>query len=419
MPNHRELGQFTNVDKTKGYANIQSNPDQPKGLKRISMRDGLSPFGPPPGFEEEEARIRASDEARLAQRSYYEADIFPAEEGVLERFGADKRSRVLFSTNYGSDGLIRNLLIALKSGTRVAGIGPHWPGIVQHLDAMDELRYGPFSPPLELSADERLAWTIDQHGKTPGRNKLGVIYNASPTFRGDMPSKDARLQAIRHFTDQGVFWIEDEDMADFYPDHESVASETGDNPYLAVVRSASKAIGLPGMGFGTMVVNQRTAEMLESAISDHSLRGVDRLLINALFSDPKRFITPHLEEVVRPETKRRKIQLQNELRSWDVDALPTDTETPVMFVDGKVEGVAYEASKMDLVVAPGSGFDRTYHPNLSTRYARLVILRSKSQTKRSAERIAYAIRVAQEKRITTKETHQPVVLFDNIAEPTN
>lgn len=416
MANQRELGQFTRVTKTEGYANLRSNPDRPKGLQRISMRDGLSPFGPPSGFEEEEVRIRASDEARLARRSYFEDDLRPAEEGVLKRFGADNRSRVIFSTNYGSDGLIRNVLIALRSGTRIAGVGPHWPGIVQHIDAMDELKYGPISPPLELSADERLIWTIDHHGKTPGRNKLGLIYNASPTYRGDMPSKDVRLHAIRHFTDKGVFWIEDEDMADFYPDHESVASETGDNPYLAVVRSASKAIGLPGMGFGTMVVNERTAEMLDNAISDHSLRGVDRLLINALFADPKRFITPHLEETVRPETKRGKIQLQNELRSWDVDMLPTDTETPVMFVDGKVEGVAYEASKMDLVVAPGSGFDRTYHPNLSTRYARLVILRNKSQTKKSAERIAYAIRVAQEKRITTRDVHYPVVLLDNVTE---
>ncbi len=409
--------QFTNVNKAVSYASAGSR--EPGVHQRISMRDGLSPFGPPKGFDELETQIRASNEARLAQRSYYEADITPAEEGVLKRFGCDDRSRVLFNTNYGSDGLIRNLLIALRSGTRIAGVGPHWPGIVQNIDGMDELSYGPISPPLNLSADERLLWTVENHKRTPGRNKLGVIYNSSPTFRGDLPGRDVRLEAIRHFTDKGVLWIEDEDMADFYPDHESVADETQDNPYLVVARSASKAIGLPGLGFGYMILNENTARILEQTMSDHSLRGVDRLLINALFGDSREFIDPHLEEVVRPQTRDRKITLRNELTSWEIDTLPTDNQTPVMFVDGKVEGIALEASKMDLVVAPGSGFDRTYDPNLSTRYARAVILRSRSQIKTSAERLAYAIRVAQEKKTPSRDTHIPVVLFDDVAEPTD
>lgn len=94
-----------------------------------------------------------------------------------------------------------------------------------------------------------------------------------------------------------------------------------------------------------------------------------------------------------------------QLTSWEIDTLPTDNQTPVIFVDGKIEGIAHEASKLDLVVAPGSGFDRTFDPNLSTRYTRIVILRSRSQIKTSAERLAYAIRVAQEKKTPTRETY--------------
>lgn len=124
---------------------------------------------------------------------------------------------------------------------------------------MDELSYGPILPPLTLSADERLLWTVENHKQTSGRNKLGVIYNSSPTFRGDLPSRDVRLETIRHFTNKGVLWIEDEDMADFYPDHESVAHETQNNPYLTVTRSASKAIGLPVLSFGYMILNENTA----------------------------------------------------------------------------------------------------------------------------------------------------------------
>lgn len=52
MPNPKEISlprQFTRVDKAVSYASAGSR--EPGVHQRISMRDGLSPFGPPIGFD--------------------------------------------------------------------------------------------------------------------------------------------------------------------------------------------------------------------------------------------------------------------------------------------------------------------------------------------------------------------------------
>ncbi len=374
-------------------------------LPKIELVDGISPFGSPRGWEEREIGILSSDEGRRARETYWSPDLAPARDAVGERFGLDERSHVVFNSGTGVDGLLRTSLILIpknpKNPPRAAEVGPHYPGYLTQLQIIGGLLPFPYSPNINLSADEALENVIEQHEKRP--IKLASIYFARADFKGDIASRNASLKFVNHFTSKGTIVEADEVGLDVADDEESLAKETMTNGRLRVYRDASKTLGLPGLGFGIAIMHNSIGPNFERAMGDRYIRGQSGLLINALWQNG--IVLPHLLDV-RPKIAHAKGILTQELDRYGIDILPTDPRTPTLVVRGKEAGLAGITSQLGLILASGGGYDKTSEPPLSTEHVRVVVSKDDSTNREVARRISLSEQITVERKTPDPRSYQ-------------
>lgn len=382
-------GEVRYVTGGRSYGSEAEGHENAKPL--ISLVDGISPFGPPPLWQRTQLDILQSPEGRRAMETYWTPGVDAAKKQIMARYGLDDDSCVVPNARTGVDGLLRTSLILIPRktvrGPRIAQVGPYYPGYRNQMTVVGGVTPYPYSPSIEMTADEGILSIIEKHEKDP--IPFTNLYFSRVDFKGDVVSREVALKAVKHFTDAGIQVDLDEVGLEAVATEKSLAKETQTNPRLRVYSDASKVLGVPGLGFGFVITNNSLGPIFERAMGDRYIRGVDALLLNAFWQNAH--IQPHLE-AVRPKIKHAKGTLTQELKRLGVKILPTDERTTTLVVDGIEPGLANATRKAGLILAGGGGYDKTSEPSLSTQHVRIVISETDRMNREVAQRVGIAVR---------------------------
>lgn len=359
--------QIYEISKSIGYVELQGT-NVTKPTEKIVVSHGFHPFGTPPSYKGELGAF------------YLDPEQTGPNQFIRNRFNLSDNSEVVLGSQ-GSNELLERVAMSFRDGTKILGVGPHFTGFKQSIDVARHSEYISYSPPLALSAsetidtlmksippDEALIAEIESKGTL--ENLLpSAIYISNPDARGDFVGKEQMKRFIDKFTSLGVMVIVDEALGDFLPDNQSTADLTANNSHLLVVRSFSKAIGIPGEGLSYMVAHKSYAKEFRNQMRDHHYRGDNRLLFSEM-TDPEVFYP--LLDSVRVRTLKYKTILLETLDRHKITCLPTSLFTPIVFIDGKEEGF-YNA--LDFEATSGAGFTATHanggNEQISSRYVRI------------------------------------------------
>lgn len=359
--------QIHEVGKSTGYVELQ-HAKSGSTTEKIVVSHGFHPFGTPPGYKGELGAF------------YVDVDQSQPIQFIKERFHLEGDSDVVLGTQ-GSNEILERIAMSFRDKTRIIGVGPHFTGFKQSIDIARHSDYSNFSPPLTYTAsetidalmrsipsEEALLTEIEKNGSLD-EIVPSAIYISNPDAKGDFIDKQKMRTFIEKVTSLGVMVIVDEALGDFLPDDQSAADLTKDNSHIIVVRSFSKAIGIPGDGLAYMIAHKSYTDEYRNQMRDHHYRGDNRLLFNEM-TEPGLFYST-LEDV-RNKTQAYKSILLETLEEYGIAYLPTNPSTPIVFIDGMEEGF-YDA--LDLEATSGAGFTAT-HTNggsdqISSRYVRI------------------------------------------------
>jgi histidinol-phosphate aminotransferase len=194
------------------------------------------------------------------------------------------------------------------------------------------------------------------------------IYVCWPgTPDGRTGSIDKRNKFIQMCEEKGMLNIWDEAFGDYLPDEESAVKHTEKNKTTIVLRSPSKALGIPGERIGIAIMHRVVGEAFKKIRLPHDVSSSVQIIAGN-FLNPK-IINPYLEDLRRKEVRNKEIMLELAGRAG-ISYLDTDVRVPITAFDGGTPLFHQELLNLGIITASGHGFRGTY-PGLSGRIVRV------------------------------------------------
>lgn len=364
----------------------------PEGIPVLDVSAGEAHQAPPQFrmIRRKLTREGAFDKAAL---HYPEGNGVQAERFLRDRFKISDNPYIVISSG-GSDAIIDRLprvLLAMKpverrtdkSETHVIGVSPHFPTITNTIKSYENsrLRYRPHIAPFSVTMDENLEMLESKMGQYIQDTHGGavVIYICWPgTPDGKTGSIERRDRFIEFCEERGVVNIWDEAFGDYLPDSESAIRHTEDKKTPIVLRSPSKALGIPGERIGAAFMHQKVGEAFKRPRLPHDVSTSVQILAGN-FLNPE-IITPYLENLRKIEEANKRYMLEQATKVG-VTYLDTDVRVPITAFDGGTEYYHEELLELGIITASGGGFRGTY-PGLDGRIVRVRTPRTKKEIRR-------------------------------------
>lgn len=323
-------------------------------MVKLALSLGVSPFGPPPGFEG-------------AGENYHVDASLPIRR-VRERWELSEKSYVVFS-NGGSHELLERVITQLltfpRAGKReptvkIIGIAPQFPEIVTFVNRSPRMIYGGI-PPISLAhffdkEDEEQTFDkrVSRLITIGGQSKNIAIYLDNPNNpTGDVAKPETIKKLAEYCAKKGWLLIIDEAFGDALEDNESAIPLTEKCPNLIVLRSFSKIIGLPGERIGYAVMSPEVGERFENVrrVLDWSASAEE---IAEKILDPE-ILQPHLTRV-REEIREMNQWLLTGLDMLHVPYAHTHPDVPLTFINSGVRNIDVKMTHLSTEVASGIAY---------------------------------------------------------------